>query len=206
MLLAGIARLLPVLLDGDVALAPSFELHKSPSMHPERLARFQAFIGTPTHYNSPYPRRVSTQAAGTCKENCAVSEFVRHLPAPKEADSPFAFAVKVNAINLPLHLVETYVIEPFKTRTAYRPYSMVRHQEVLFPAHKNMLALCNVFEDDRGASASLFGVRAEGRKFGPVGQVGLVVGAPAFVLGHEAVLVADDFSLEISSQGWMVVG
>lgn len=118
---------------------------------------------------------------------------------------PLTFAVKVDAIDLPLHLVKTNVVESLKTSAAYCSYSMVRHQEVFFPTHEDVLALCHVLDDNGGTPARLFRVRTEGGKFGPVRQVCFVIGTPAFMLGHEAVLRADDLPLEIRGQSWMVV-
>lgn len=121
-------------------------------------------------------------------------------------NSPLALAVEVNAIDLSMDLIKTNIIEALKARPGDGAHAMVGDEEVLFPAHENVLALGDVLDDDRRASAGLFRVGAEGRELGPMRQVGLVVGAPVVVLGHEAVLVPDDFALEVGGQGWVVVG
>lgn len=120
--------------------------------------------------------------------------------------SPLALAVEINAIDLPLDLIKTNIVKSLETRATDGPHPVIRNEEMLFPAHEDMLALCNVFYHNCGAPTCLLGVRSKGGELGPVGQVGLVVGTPAFVFCHEAILVPDDFALEVCSQRGVVVG
>lgn len=87
-------------------------------------------------------------------------------------DLPLAFAVEVNPTDRPLHLVEANIVESLETRACNGPHSMVRHKEVLFPPHKDVFALRDVFHNDMrgpGCAPCLLSVRPEGRKLGPVG-------------------------------------
>ena len=119
---------------------------------------------------------------------------------------PLALAVEIYTIDLPLHLIKTYIVETLETRTTDRPHPVVRNQEVLLPAHEDVFALGDVLDDDRGALACLFGVGSERGELGPVGEIRLVVGTPALVLGHEAIFGPNDFALEVCRQRGMVVG
>lgn len=75
---------------------------------------------------------------------------------------------------------------------------------MLFPPHKDVVSLCEVSDGD-GPLASHLLVRPESAEFGPVTQVDLGVGPPVIVLGEEVVLGADDFSLKVGSEGWVVL-
>jgi hypothetical protein len=44
-----------------------------------------------------------------------------------DENSLFALCVKIDAANASRNLIETYVVEAFKTRTGYRPYTVIRH-------------------------------------------------------------------------------
>lgn len=82
---------------------------------------------------------------------------------------------------------------------------MVWHQKVLLPSHENVVSLCKVRDGD-GTLAGYLLVRPESAKLGPVADVHLVVCAPVIVLGEEVVFCANDFSLEIGGQCWVVLG
>ncbi len=124
----------------------------------------------------------------------------------KGGSSLFALAVKVDAADLPAHLVKTDVVEPLEAGAVNRPDSVVRHEEVLLPPHKYVLSLVDVLDRGLAALARLLHVGAEGGKLGPVGDVNLLAGAPALVLRDEAVFRADDLALEVRRQGGMIVG
>ena len=83
-------------------------------------------------------------------------------------DSLFALTVEIYSIHLSLDLIETDIIEPFETGTVDRPDSVIGHEKVFFPAHEDVLALCNVLDGNRGALAGLLRERSESRKLGPV--------------------------------------
>lgn len=120
--------------------------------------------------------------------------------------SPLALAVEINAIDLPLDLIKTNIVKTLEARTTDGSHPMIGDEEMLFPAHEYVLALGNVLDHNCGAPACLLGVGSEGREFGPVGQVGLVVGPPALVFCHEAVPVPDDLALKIRCKRGVVIG
>lgn len=114
--------------------------------------------------------------------------------------------MKINAIYLPLDLIKTYIVKPLETRATDRSHPVIWDQEVLLPAHEDVFALGDVLDDDRGALACLPRVRPERGELGPMRYIRLVIGAPALVLGHEAIFVADDLALEVRRQRGMVIG
>lgn len=119
---------------------------------------------------------------------------------------PLALAVEINAVDLPLYLIKTDIVKPLKARATDGSHPMIRDEEMLLPAHKDMLALGNVLYHHCGTSTCLFRVRSEGRELGPVGQIGLIVGPPALVFCHEAILVPNDFALEVRCERGVIVG
>lgn len=76
---------------------------------------------------------------------------------------------------------------------------------MFLPSHKNVISLCQIRDGD-GTLASYLLVWPESAKLGPVANVHLVVCAPVVMLGEEVVLCANDFSLEIGGQCWVVLG
>lgn len=76
---------------------------------------------------------------------------------------------------------------------------------MLLPSHENVISLCQVRDGD-GTLAGYLLVWPESAKFGPVADVHFVVCAPVVMLGVEVVLCANDFSLEIGGQCWVVLG
>lgn len=120
--------------------------------------------------------------------------------------SPLALAVEINAIDLPLDLIKTDIVKPLEARATYGSHSVIGDEEMLFPAHEDMLALGNVLYHNCGTPTCLLGVWSEGRELGPVGQVGLVVGPPALVFCHEAILVPNDLALEVRCKRGMIIG
>ena len=117
----------------------------------------------------------------------------------------FALGMKIDSTYFSLDLVETDVIEAFKRGPNYCSNSVVWNQKVLLPSHENVISLCQVRDGD-GPLAGYLLVWPESAKLGPVANVHFVVCAPVVMLGEEIVLCADDFSLEIGGQCWVVLG
>lgn len=115
----------------------------------------------------------------------------------KTGNSPLALAVEIYTIDLALNLIKANIIKPLETGARDSPHAMVWNKEVFLPAHEDVLALGDVFNKYRRPPAGLLGVGSKGREFGPMRQVRLVIGTPSVVLGHEAVLAANDFALEV---------
>lgn len=84
-----------------------------------------------------------------------------------------ALRVEVDPAHGSFTLVEADVVEALKTRAADGAHAVVRHQEVFFPAHKDVLTLRQV-RDVEIALPSLFLEGSEGFEFRPVLQVDLV--------------------------------
>ena len=103
-------------------------------------------------------------------------------------NSLLAFTVKVNAAHLPLHLVEADVVEALEARPIDCPDTVVGNEKVLLPAHEDVLPLVHVLDVRLPALAHPLMVLPECGELGPVGDVDLLVCAPALVLGDEAVL------------------
>jgi hypothetical protein len=120
--------------------------------------------------------------------------------------SPLALAVEINAIDLSLDLIKTNIVKTLEARATDSPHPVVGNKEMLFPAHENMLALCYILYHNCGTPTCLFGVRSKGGELGPVGQIGLIVGPPAFMFCNEAILVPDNLALEVCRQRGVVVG
>jgi hypothetical protein len=118
-------------------------------------------------------------------------------------DLLLALGVKVYALDAARDLVEGYVVEPFEAGSADGLYSVVWDQEVLFPAHEEVLLLHPVFGDGiwpRGGFGGLVGWKPR-----PVLPVDFLVGAPFWVLCYEVVLVADDLAFEVGGQAGVVI-
>lgn len=117
--------------------------------------------------------------------------------------------MEINPTDCPLHLVKANIVESLKAGARDGPNPVVRHEEMLFPSHENMLALGDVLHDDlrrSGRAPRLLGVWTESRELGPVGKVGAECGAPVSVTGGECVFMAAyDFAFEISREGRVVV-
>jgi hypothetical protein len=64
--------------------------------------------------------------------------------------------MEINPTDAPIALVEANVIKSLETGARDRLDAVVRHEEVFFPSHKDVLALLVVFE-------------CEGRRFGGFG-------------------------------------
>lgn len=103
--------------------------------------------------------------------------------------------MKVNSTDSSLYLIKTDVVEPLEARSGDLPHPMVRYEEILLPAHEQMLALCIVSVCEI-SFLGLFGEGSPRLEPGPVLHIGFFVGAPGLVLGHECVFCANDFSFE----------
>lgn len=103
--------------------------------------------------------------------------------------------MEINPTNTPINLIKTNVIKPLETGARDRLDAVVRHEEVLFPAHEDVLALLVVFQREGGRFGG-FGERAPGWEARPVLQVDFFGGAPGGVGGFEEVFGADDFAFE----------
>lgn len=117
----------------------------------------------------------------------------------------FALGMEVDSANFALELVEANVVEALKAGTCYGAHPVVGHEEVLLPAHEDVLPLRNVPDVD-GTLARLLFQRAEGRKLLPVVEVNAVCGAPSIVIRDEVVLCADDLALKVRRQRRVVLG
>ena len=73
---------------------------------------------------------------------------------------------------------------------------MIRHEEVLFPAHEQVFAVEVVLEGEAGGVAGGLCQRSPGGKASPVLKVDFFAAVPARVGGAEEVFGADDFALE----------
>ena len=104
--------------------------------------------------------------------------------------------MKINPAHAPAALVKADVIKPLEARARDRPHAVVGDEEVLLPAHEDVLALREV-RDVQVALARGLGEGAEGLELGPVLEVDLVGRAPVFVLGEEGVFGADDLAFEV---------
>lgn len=111
-------------------------------------------------------------------------------------DSLLALSVKVNALYATGHLIEANVVEAFETCATDGAHAMVWHQEVLFPAHKQMFLLHPVLGHQfrtRGVFREWF-VRGEAC---PVLAINLLVGAPFRMLCYKGVFAADYLALKV---------
>ena len=118
-------------------------------------------------------------------------------------DLLLALGVKVYALDAARDLVEGDVVEPFEAGSADGLYSVVWNQEVLFPAHEQVLLLHPVFGDGIWSRRGFGGL--VGWEPRPVLPVDLLVRAPLRMLRYEVVLVADDLAFEVGGQAGVVV-
>jgi len=95
--------------------------------------------------------------------------------------------MEIDAIHLPLNLIEAYIVKPLKACTTNRPNPMIRNQKVLLPPHEYVFSLRDL-RDMEVALASLFLEWPEGGEFAPVLEVYFVRRPPVLVLGEECIL------------------
>lgn len=111
--------------------------------------------------------------------------------------------MEVNAADGAGHLVEADVIEALEAGAGDGPDAVVGHEEILLPAHEDVLALGKVLVVEVGL-LRLLGQRPPGGELRPVLHVGFLGRAPGFVLGLEGVLGADDFAFEVGRESGVV--
>ena len=105
--------------------------------------------------------------------------------------------MKVNPTHTPHPLIETNIIKPLKTRAANTLHPMIGDEEVLLPAHKQVLPGEVVGEGEGcGGGFGGAGEGAEGGEAGPVLQVDFLAAVPGRVGGAEEVFGADDLGGE----------
>ena len=122
-----------------------------------------------------------------------------------KVDSLLALGVEVDAADGARNLVEADVVEALEAGARDLAHAVVGHQEVLLPAHEDVLALGPVRQPEVRA-ARLLGQRPPGREAVPVVQVRLLRRAPRRVRGQEAVLAAHDLALEVGDEARVVLG
>jgi hypothetical protein len=98
-----------------------------------------------------------------------------------------ALSMEVNPTNAPTALVEADIIEALEARASDGAHAVVRDEEVLLPAHEDVLALRQV-RDVQVAFARGLAEGPEGLELGPVLQVYFVRRAPVLVLRQKGVL------------------
>ncbi|KAB8339177.1 hypothetical protein FH972_022112 [Carpinus fangiana] len=107
--------------------------------------------------------------------------------------------MEIDAANCAFLLVKTDVVESLETGARDGADAVVRYQEVLLPAHENVLAVGKVLVVELGLPG-FPRQRLPGWKAIPVLHVDLVIGAPVGSARLEGVFVADDFALEIGRE------
>jgi len=113
--------------------------------------------------------------------------------------------MKVNAADGAGDLVEADVVETLEAGTGNGPDAVIGHEEILLPAHEDVLALREVLVVEVGL-LRLLGQRPPRGELCPVLHVGFLGRAPGFVLGLEGVLRADDFAFEVCGESGVFVG
>jgi hypothetical protein len=111
--------------------------------------------------------------------------------------------MKIYSTDFASQLIEAYVVEPLKTGTSNRLHAVVRDEEMLFPAHKDVFSLEHI-RNMHNPSASLLLEWSESSEFSPVAEVILMCSAPCFVRSEEVVFRTDDLAFKISGEGWVI--
>ena len=114
--------------------------------------------------------------------------------------------MEVDATDRASDLVEADVVEALEASARYSAYTMVWHQEVLLPAHEDILALSKVLDvHDILPRLCILRQRSPRGEAAPVLHVHLVCRAPFRMLGLEAIFRADDLAFEVGGERGMVV-
>lgn len=103
--------------------------------------------------------------------------------------------MEIDPTDPPIPLIETNIIKTLETRPRDRLHAVIRDQEVLFPAHEDVLTLLVVFQREGGVFGG-FGEGPPGGEARPVLQVDFFGRVPGRVGGFEEVLCADYFAFE----------
>ena len=113
--------------------------------------------------------------------------------------------MKIDPANFALELIETDVVESFETCTSDGADSMIGHKEVFFPAHKDALLLRSI-GDQHWALSRVFLIRPERAELGPVTEVHLGICPPIVMVRREAILRANNLTLEVRCESRVVLG
>lgn len=108
--------------------------------------------------------------------------------------------MEVDPIDRTQHLIEANVVESLKTCAIDLAYTMVRHQELLFPTHEHVFPVRAILVVEVRL-LRLFRQRPPSWEACPVLHVLLVAGTPIIVSGLEGVFGPDDLAFEKGSQG-----
>lgn len=119
------------------------------------------------------------------------------------SNSLLALSVEVYSLDAAGDLVEADVIKSLETRTIYGFDAMVRNQEILLPAHKEMFLLHPVLGHQLWPRR-VFGERLVGRESTPVLPVDLLIRAPFRMLCDECIFAANYFTFKVCRQAGVV--
>lgn len=97
-----------------------------------------------------------------------------------------ALGMKINSADCALALVETDVVEAFKTCSTYGSYPVIWYKKVLLPPHKYVLSLRQTL-NMQVAFARLLLKWTEGIEFSPVLEINLISRAPVFMLREKRI-------------------
>lgn len=111
--------------------------------------------------------------------------------------------MEIDTANAAHLLVKADVVEALEAGAVDSAHPVVGDEEVLLPAHEDVLLVVQVW-DVHGSLSGALGVGPERRELVPVIQVNLLTGAPVMVVRDEVVLGPDDLALEVGRQGWVV--
>lgn len=114
--------------------------------------------------------------------------------------------MKIYSADCSASLVETYVIEPFKTgaRDGFDP--VVGHQEVFLPPHEHVFAIETSAQRECRILFSCLRQRSPGWKSRPMLQVDLFGATPRRMGCAEEVFGPNDLAFEESGQCGMIIG
>ena len=107
-----------------------------------------------------------------------------------------ALSMEVYSFNSSGNLIEANIIKSFETRAVDRANSMIWHQKVFLPSHKNMFFLHPVLCDKVRARRVLC-ERFICRESSPVLSVDFLVRSPFGVLRYKGILISDYLSFEV---------
>lgn len=120
-------------------------------------------------------------------------------------DSLFTLGVKIDAADISIDLVEADVVETLEAGAGDCAHTVVGHEKVLLPAHKQCVARGIVAEVEVWPSR-LAGKRLPGRKAIPMMHVDLFARSPLGMTCMECIFGANDFTFEICRQSRMFAG
>lgn len=118
----------------------------------------------------------------------------------------FTLGMEIDTTDLPIDLIEAYVIEAFKARSTNRLDPVIRHEKVLLPPHKHVFLIRRIAHREGRILPGIFGKRPPAWKPVPVLKVDFLRGAPGGVGCAEEVFGADDFAFEKCGESGVIVG